>query len=364
MTAEKISPAPAGRDLGKHLAALRDKILNDQGVSVADIDRISALASGAVLNAPVADQKHLPGWERGIPTITMTGYQLRAALEFINPGGDDEPDERDNDLTFGIVQHKDDAGTVSTGLCCWNDDSDGVLPLDAYPEAAHAKQGATPAANRTNWTECERIADLPAVDEALLGFSEDPTGDNGTMVVRAVLEAVAPEATAPALTVWYGPMPESNGKSNFTALLVRKGGDFTDGITIDRSEYPDRVRYEADRVRYLIGELAERPFILDYDADKHSGYAADVSSAAAKDADLPEPLNGIPATHRHDEGAIARCSYCGRYSLDPRTLSDQQPVCDCGEQHGWCGSFKRPGPDSLWSGAAPGTVGQKGGANV
>ncbi len=66
-----------------------------------------------------------------------------------------------------------------------------------------------------------------------------------------------------------------------------------------------------------------------------------------------ESRNGIPATHRHDEGAIARCSYCRRYSLDPATLSDRQPVCECGKQHGWSGSFKKPEPDSRWSGKAP-----------
>lgn len=78
----------------------------------------------------------------------------------------------------------------------------------------------------------------------------------------------------PELTVWYGPMPESNGKTNWTAILHRKGEDMLDGITIDRSEYPGRVLYAADRARYLIGEKPDRPFILDYDADKHSGYVA------------------------------------------------------------------------------------------
>ena len=72
-------------------------------------------------------------------------------------------------------------------------------------------------------------------------------------------------------------MPESNGKKNWTAILYRKNqggflGGIGDGYTIDRSEYPDRVRYEADRVRYLIGEVKEPPFILDYDDKKHSGY--------------------------------------------------------------------------------------------
>lgn len=86
------------------------------------------------------------------------------------------------------------------------------------------------------------------------------------------LNATAPQ---PELTVWYGSMPESNGKSNWTAMLHRKGESKSlNYMTIDRSEYPDRVRYAADRVRYLIGEISERPSILDYDADKHSGYVA------------------------------------------------------------------------------------------
>lgn len=81
----------------------------------------------------------------------------------------------------------------------------------------------------------------------------------------------------PELTVWYGSMPESNGKTNWTAILHRKGEGIQDGMTIDRSEYPGRVLYAADRVRYLIGEKADRPYILDYDTDTHSGYVEPVS---------------------------------------------------------------------------------------
>lgn len=76
----------------------------------------------------------------------------------------------------------------------------------------------------------------------------------------------------PELTVWYGSMPESNGKHNYTAILHRKGESFYNGITIECSEYPDRVRFEADCMRHLIGEITERPCIIDYDANKHSGY--------------------------------------------------------------------------------------------
>lgn len=98
-------------------------------------------------------------------------------------------------------------------------------------------------------------------------------------VVRGNLQKIKAEQPAPvALTVWYGSMPESNGKTNWTAILYRKGDgefplrDISHGITIDRSEYRDRVRYEADRMRYLIGELTEEPDILDYDDKLHSDY--------------------------------------------------------------------------------------------
>lgn len=68
-------------------------------------------------------------------TTTLTGHQLRMALDLINPGGPDERDELDDQLMFGIRQHCDDDGKVSTDMCCWNDDTDGVLPLDGEYEA-------------------------------------------------------------------------------------------------------------------------------------------------------------------------------------------------------------------------------------
>ncbi|WP_267411875.1 hypothetical protein [Pantoea sp. GM_Pan_4] len=92
----------------------------------------------------------------------------------------------------------------------------------------------------------------------------------------------------PDLTVWYGAMPETNGKSNWTAILHRKGECISTGITIDRSEYPERVRYEADRMRHLIGELQEKPDILAYDANKHSGYVNPATQAPVlKPVELP-----------------------------------------------------------------------------
>jgi len=69
----------------------------------------------------------------------------------------------------------------------------------------------------------------------------------------------------PKLEVWFGSMPETNGKRNWTAIL--HAGDIPHGLTLDRSEYHDRVRYEADRARHLIGELPDPPDILAYDPD-------------------------------------------------------------------------------------------------
>ena len=45
-----------------------------------------------------------------------------------------------------------------------------------------------------DWATAEEISNRPDVHEALQGFSEDPTGDNGVCVVRAILAAAAPGA--------------------------------------------------------------------------------------------------------------------------------------------------------------------------
>jgi hypothetical protein len=67
------------------------------------------------------------------------------------------------------------------------------------------------------------------------------------------------------LAVWFGSMPESNGKANWTAILY--ADIFSEGFTLERSEYKDRVRYAADRVQFLLGALEKEPFILDYDSE-------------------------------------------------------------------------------------------------
>lgn len=78
-----------------------------------------------------------------------------------------------------------------------------------------------------------------------------------------------PEGSRKPVTVWFGAMPESNGNSNWTALLLSAGkldfDAFTSAITLERSEFKDRVRYVADRVRFLLGEIDVEPDLLDYD---------------------------------------------------------------------------------------------------
>ena len=133
-----------------------------------------------------------------------------------------------------------------------------------------------------------------------LGYHEELEIDQ---LLSATPPIKAGQGEAAALAVWYGSMPESNGKSNYTAILHRKGECISEGITLDRSEYPDRVRYEADRVRFLIGELNEKPFILDYDADKQSDYTA----PPATGVNVPRELLGH-FIERYDAHAMIRAT--------------------------------------------------------
>lgn len=57
----------------------------------------------------------------------------------------------------------------------------------------------------------------------------------------------------------------------------------------------------------------------------------------------------ILKTWAHDAGAYARCSYCLRYSDDPRALGERAFRCECGETLGWSGSFHRPDSKARWS---------------
>lgn len=139
-------------------------------------------------------------------------------------------------------------------------------------------------------------------DRAMLRTSSGNVADVLHALIAAELRAAPADGK---LMVFYGSLPESNGKHNYTAILHR--GDISKGITIERNEYPDRVRYEADRLRWLIGELDQEPWVLDYDADKHSGYVGpktDLNAAIQRVAEFvtiwrsrrgndPEVIHGL-----------------------------------------------------------------------
>lgn len=141
----------------------------------------------------------------------------------------------------------------------------------------------------------------------------------------------------PELTVWYGAMPETNGKTNWTAILHRKGQHPWEGITIECSEYPDRVRYEADRMLHLIGELADEPDILSYDADAHSGYV-ELVTTAYKLRDAVETIRNsgiaIDAEKILAESDALNTPDCWCRTCRPVKLNDMRfVVCpDCGNK--------------------------------
>lgn len=120
----------------------------------------------------------------------------------------------------------------------------------------------------------------------------------------------------PHLTVWYGSMPETNGKTNWTAILHRKGECLSTGITVCRSEYPDRVRYEADRMRHLIGDLADEPNILAYDADAHSGYVPPAAPQSPGRDTATVPGKWIPVSERMPESNGVYFGWDGKRVLE------------------------------------------------
>lgn len=125
---------------------------------------------------------------------------------------------------------------------------------------------------RVEWKCCGDITITEGYEPQSCPFCELRKSKEHLPVVAVFSNVIVSTVHTPtaSLRVWFGPMPESNGKTNWTAILHR--GMITKGITIDRSEYKDRVRYEADRMRWMIGELPEEPDIMKYDHTLHSGY--------------------------------------------------------------------------------------------
>lgn len=85
-----------------------------------------------------------------------------------------------------------------------------------------------------DWDDAQTVCDLPEVHDCLQCFSEDSTGDNGTEVVRAVMEA-----TRPALPVAPVPWPKREDitedmRAGFERLYREKAE--RDGRTLERND--------------------------------------------------------------------------------------------------------------------------------
>jgi hypothetical protein len=79
---------------------------------------------------------------------------------------------------------------------------------------------------------------------------------------------------------------------------------------------------------------------------------ADIQRMDRAESKAPIRGEGIAKSWTHDAGAYARCSYCRRYSDNPKSLTDNWP-CVCGKPGGWSGSFQPPTILSMWSDTVP-----------
>lgn len=86
------------------------------------------------------------------------------------------------------------------------------------------------------------------------------------------MEQLKKEKVQPKLEVVIREFPESNGKHNWTAMLMRVEpwdglpGN-ANGITLARGEFLNRVAYEAECTKFLIGLRDNEPDILDFIKD-------------------------------------------------------------------------------------------------
>jgi hypothetical protein len=291
-------------------------------------ERIEGLIEGAENFEFYKTNMTSVGWK----AMTAEIADLRAALAAVPGKG--EPGDHDEAVTLlgaifdawenGDDCHEDgDPEGVYMGKCFQLDD-------DVFERCCDLLNRLNPPRNAAHTT-----VDRNAVLEEVAALFKQPYVQHDGCDIQEAIRALkdAAPASVPKLRVWYGAMPESNGKSNFTAIL--HAGAIEEGITLDRSEYPDRVRYEADRARYLIGELKDEPFILDYDADKHSDYVVPVAQPAAQGAvcgpinealakyvrELEQALSGAPAQQSQpDLAKLERFGWTEAYIGDTSEL--------------------------------------------
>ena len=163
--------------------------LNEWGIAIVEeLYRLRALAA----SAPVAPAP---------PKLFLNGFQLRAALDFIAPDGDDEQLESEVCIQHG-PERTHDEGTEAAGMYCWLSDypDEGSIRLDdeATPEAAPVAPAPQPADTSTavlQWI-------VKTASEAKEPCGENP--ESPAAIRNAKLAAIA-GAAAQALGIVRGP---------------------------------------------------------------------------------------------------------------------------------------------------------------
>ncbi len=106
-------------------------------------------------------------------------------------------------------------------------------------------------------------------DSAAAGAENSAHAVRRLAVQARCAAAHTPASGGPKLGVLFNSMPESDGRSNWTVVLHRANDSgldvFSNGFQVHRSESYGQARYHADRLRFLIGDIPDRPDILEYD---------------------------------------------------------------------------------------------------
>lgn len=134
----------------------------------------------------------------------------------------------------------------------------------------------------------------------------------------------------PELEVVIKSFPESNGKQNWAAMLVRKDRSWkglystSGGITISRGEYWNRVAYDAERTKFLIGAVSTEPALRTTCTTQRNPYILRRENA----------LRLFQSLHQNDDPDFRRasgamyCSICGLQYREHPDDDENQYVYD------------------------------------
>ncbi len=199
---------------------------------------------------------------------------------------------------------------------------------DAYRAALEAKKEAAASGRKGDDGDSELRRSVKAMAALLSGMdwaehvsSDKDAQDLEAQITRVIgeLEGLRQQVQArgpatdeqleqPRLAVRLTSFPESNGKRNWTALLVR--ADAWDGlvgncggVSLARGELWNRVAYHAECARLLIGERDTEPHILDYgdDIETPEQWAGEVHGGRA----LRRSVTGAAGVGKRSQGEQA-----------------------------------------------------------